>query len=192
MNAETFPITYRPIKTKDMEMLKRFTDRWIGEGYFTKEQLREACIKGIKEDLNAGFIATVKEKIVGVRISYAPGEWINKHTITTLSPGAWGIDIPDVAYFKSMFVHERFQQQGIGSKLSRLSIEQLKLMGAKAIVCHAWVESPGNSSRKYLQKMGFKEINQHKNFWYFVNYQCPRCGHNERCTCTAAEMMLIL
>lgn len=192
MEEKSFKINFRPISPRDLDKLVRFTDRWIGKGYFNKEELRTAILKGIKDDLNAGFVSTVNDSIVGVRITYAPGEWIKPKDMDTLSPGAWGVDMDKVAYFKSLFVHARFQQRGIGSRLSKRSKEVLKEMGAEAIVTHAWVESPQNSSRKYLEKAGFKEVNQHRKFWYNVDYECTRCGADSRCVCTAAEMICLL
>lgn len=187
-----FKITYRNTNPKDLDKLLRFTDRWIGKNYFSKEELRLNLLKGIKGDMNASFLATIEDTIIGARITYAPGEWIDFKNMNQLTVGAWDEEIKDVAYFKSLFVHEKYQNKGIGSKLSEMSLFELKKMNAKAVVAHAWVESPNNSSQKYLEKMGFKKIAVHERFWYFNEYDCPRCGIENRCVCSAAEMLLKL
>lgn len=189
---ETFQIEYRNISPKDLDKILRFTDRWIGKGYFQKDELRVTLLKGIKDDLNANFIAVIDDKIIGVRICFAPGEWINIKDLRGLSPGSWGVDMDKIAYFKSLFIHDKYQGKGIGSKLSRLAIEKLKQMGAEAILAHAWQESPEDSSRKYMSKMGFRQVADHRKFWYLVDYECTRCGADERCICTASEMVLTL
>ena len=89
-------------------------------------------------------------------------------------------------------MHEKYQGKGIGSKLSKLAIDQMKILETKAILAHAWQESPGNSSRNYLKRMGFEEVAEHKKFWNLVDYECTRCGPNQRCICTASEMILKL
>ena len=93
-----------------------------------------------------------------------------------------------MSYFKSLFVSGDYQQQGLGKTLSTKSIELLKQMGAEAILCHSWLESPGNSSQKYLQRMGFTDVTTHEKFWYPVDYHCTRCGP-AKCVCTAIEMI---
>ncbi|MAZ47874.1 MAG: GNAT family N-acetyltransferase [Halobacteriovoraceae bacterium] len=192
MDQETFKIEYRNIQPKDLDKIVRFSDRWIGKGYFRKAQLRDALLKGIREDINLNFVSVIGEKIIGIRLCYAPGEWIELDDLDRLSPGSWGVEIPEVAYFKSLFVHEKYQGKGIGSKLSKLAIDQMKILETKAILAHAWQESPGNSSRNYLKRMGFEEVAEHKKFWNLVDYECTRCGPNQRCICTASEMILKL
>ena len=192
MTEKRFKINYRNIGPKDLDKLVRFCDRWIGKGYFKKDELRDALLRGIKDDINASFLAEIEGKIIGIRICYAPDEWVNIKNMDFLSPGAWGVEITEVAYFKSLFIHGKYQKKGIGSKLSRLAINSLKEMGAKAIVAHAWKESPENSSLKYLNKMGFKEVSEHKRFWYLHEYDCTRCGEGQKCECSACEMVLTL
>lgn len=183
-------IEFKPLSADHLDQIKNFTDRWIGVGYFSENELDEAIRKGQKEDLNAGWVAWDQGRVVGVRITYAPGAWIESDS--RISPQTWQIEPQKVAYFKSLFIDESYQKQGIGSRLSKRSIEVLKKMQAKAIITHAWVESPANSSRRYLSKMGFKEVNQHKNFWFNIDYECTRCGGDQRCVCSAAEMIYYL
>ena len=70
-------------------------------------------------------------------------------------------------------------------------MEVIKLMGGKAVLCHSWLESPGNSSQRYLSSIGFESVKEHEKFWYEIDYECTRCGP-EKCVCTAMEMIKYL
>ena len=74
---------------------------------------------------------------------------------------------------------------------SGVCLSILKDMGAEAVLCHSWMESPENSSQRYLLKMGFQKIKEHPKFWYEIDYFCTRCGPS-RCVCTAGEMIKLL
>ena len=54
-----------------------------------------------------------------------------------------------MGYFKSLFIHEDYQGAGLGKTLSHKA-SVLKEMGAHAVLCHSWMESPKNSSQRYL------------------------------------------
>lgn len=183
-------IQIKTISMKDLDRILSFTDKWIGKNYFTKEELRQTLLMGIKKNINTSLLAEYGNEIIAVRITLAPGEWITSHTYN-ITPHAWPVSEDKVAYFKCLFIDERFQGRGLGKILSNKSIEQLKKVGTQAIVCHSWVESPNNSSHKYLEKIGFKKIITHANFWYFKEYECTRCGVG-RCECSAEEMVLFL
>lgn len=179
----------RALEFSDLENVKAFTDRWIGENYYSIAELKEGLEFSQKGHLNASLIAVEKQELVGVRLTYAPGNWTKK--AKGISPQLWRVSEQVVAYFKSLFIHEDFQKKGIGRELSSRSMEILKEMGAKAIICHSWLESPGNSSQIYLQKMGFEEVARHEKFWSPIDYHCTRCGP-DRCICTAVEMIKYL
>ena len=88
----------------------------------------------------------------------------------------FGKQIQRIWLLQKSFVSGDYQQKGIGKSLSDQSIEVLKKMDAKAILCHSWLESPGNSSQRYLQKMGFDSVKEHEKFWYPIDYECTRCS----------------
>ena len=46
------------------------------------------------------------------------------------------------------------------------SIDVLKSLQVKGVVCHAWVESPNDSSQKYLSAIGFKPIHLYDKYWF--------------------------
>jgi hypothetical protein len=167
--------------------VKEFTDRWIGKNYYTLPELSEVMELSLAGGLNASYLALVGDEIAGVRLTFSPGQWIEKKKKGT-TPSKWSVEPNKVAYFKSLFIGQEYQKMGLGKKLSQRSIETLKLMGAQAIICHSWLESPENSSQRYLQSMGFEGVNDHPRFWYEIDYDCTRCGP-ERCVCTAREMI---
>ncbi len=180
--------TLRQINHSDISDILNFTDHWIGRGYFSRSELSHLL------DLSHGssFIASsndAAQNLLGVRISIAAGE-IEKLNLKNLSFSAWPFSSDEMAYFKSLFVAQSAQGQGIGKSLSSASLKVLKELGAKAVACHSWLESPEDSSRKYLKKMGFKEICRHEKYWYDVDYECTRCGKG-KCLCTAIEMVKV-
>jgi GNAT superfamily N-acetyltransferase len=179
----------RKLDSSDSARILAFTDLWIGRGYFSEEELD--LIIELSE--GTSFVAeaqTSNKELLGVRLSIAPGR-IMKLGLKDLSIDQWPVAPEKMAYFKSLFVVESAQGQGIGRSLSNCSIAALQKIGAKAIACHSWLESPQDSSRKYLSKLGFQELRQHSKYWYDVDYECTRCGNN-KCICTAVEMVKVL
>ncbi|MBT7608284.1 MAG: GNAT family N-acetyltransferase [Bacteriovoracaceae bacterium] len=170
-----------------LEDVRLFTDQWIGKDYFSPEELQLIFKRSIKNEVSASLVAFHKSELVAVRLTYAPDQWIEEST-RGLTPKRWDVPVEKVAYFKSLFVRGDFQQQGLGKTLSNKSIQILEKMGAEAILCHSWLESPGNSSQKYLQKIGFNDVSIHEKFWFPVDYHCRRCGPN-KCVCTTVEMI---
>ncbi|MCO4792765.1 MAG: GNAT family N-acetyltransferase [Bacteriovoracaceae bacterium] len=183
-------IKIRPLTIDDLEAVRVFTDKWIGENYFSLEELERIYSWSQMGDSSASFLAMDGDIIAGARLTYAPGQWINPET-RGLTPDNWNVPKEKAAYFKSLFVSGDYQQKGIGKNLSDTSIRILREMGAEAILCHSWLESPGNSSQKYLQKMGFEGVCEHKKFWFPIDYECTRCSP-DRCICTAMEMIKYL
>jgi len=181
----------RSLLPGDSAAIVAFTDQWIGQNYYSLTEIEEILEISRQGKLNASLGAfDEKNNLVGVRLTFAPGTWTQKKG-RGISPELWQVRAEQVAYFKSLFVHPDFQQLGIGRQLSQKSIEVLRQMGARAIVCHSWLESPGNSSQAYLNKMGFTPVAEHPKFWHEIDYLCTRCGP-ARCVCTAMEMIKYL
>ena len=173
---------YSPLEESDIDEVVCFFDRWSGKNFYTPEDIKDI----IKKSRKASFVARVNDEVAGIRLTYAPGDWAEGYQ--QITPEQWKVDKGEAAYFKSLFVSDDHQKMGIGRTLSTKSIEVLCELGAKAILCHSWAESPGNSSRIYLEKMGFEPVKEHKNFWYEVPYLCVRCKP-QKCTCTGVEMI---
>lgn len=179
----------RPLKEPDLVDLKSFTDSTIGTGYYSQEELLDIYQRSQKNGKMCSFLLIQDGQILGFRLTYPPGQW-NHGKGRQLSPHLWRVTPAETAYFQSLFLHPSVQGGGWGQKLSEESIKVLQSLGAKAVVCHSWVESPHNSSSKYLQKLGFTPLIQYPYYWKNVDYDCPRCG--KPCLCTAEEMILYL
>ncbi|MBN8539891.1 MAG: GNAT family N-acetyltransferase [Deltaproteobacteria bacterium] len=183
-----------PLAEKDLGRLKAFTDRAIGAGYYSEAELKDIFNRSSMNGVMCSFLlvldgsaaADASGEIFGVRFTYPPGNWSHGKG-EGLTPDQWPHAKADTAYFQSLFLSDAIQGQGFGSKLSQASIDVLKEIGAKGVVCHSWKESPGGSSTKYLEKMGFQRIKEHPLYWQHVDYNCTRCL-KPPCQCTAIEM----
>jgi ribosomal protein S18 acetylase RimI-like enzyme len=173
----------------DLLQLKSFTDSEIGAGYYSAGELGEIFEKSQLGGRTASLVLKRQDQICGVRLSYPHGRSHGKGR--GLSPRSWPYPQSETAYFQSLFLAPEVQAAGWGVKLSQASAEILRKMGACGILCHSWKESPHNSSRRYLDKMGFELIAEHPLYWQHVNYNCPRCL-TPPCQCTAQEMYLRL
>lgn len=183
--------TVRPMKKADLEAVRRFTDREIGAGYYSAQELEEIFNRSQKNGVMCSLVLDRGEgEIGGVRISYPPGNWESGKG-KGLHPEKWPHSKDETAYFQSLFLAGDLQGQGWGGKLSQAALKILKDSGAKGVVCHSWKESPNNSSTKYLLKLGFMTIADHPLYWKDVNYNCTRCL-KPPCQCTAQEMYLDL
>jgi ribosomal protein S18 acetylase RimI-like enzyme len=183
-------VNYEELQLKHVSELKKFLDIEAGIDYLTEEDL----IKIIKNKItlnnkNCSFVALDNDKIIGVRLTYAPKKWLTDAKGITVNK--WNVDEDYVAKFHCLFLDSNYQGQGIGPEMSKRSIKVLKEMGTKAIICHSWLESPNNSSQRYLLKYGFKPVSLHKNFWSDFDYLCSGCS-KKPCVCTAEEMIFYI
>lgn len=181
----------RALQERDLENVKDFTDREIGEGYYSHEEIKKiyerSILKGVMHSL---VLCDESEEILAVRITYPPGNW-EKGKGQGLSPDKWPRAMSETAYFQSIFIAQTLSGQGWGGKLSLAALEILRQSGARGVVCHSWKESPNNSSTRYLQKLGFRVITEYPDYWKDLNYNCTRCL-KPPCHCTAQEMYLDL
>ena len=180
-----------PFTEDYIEATKTFSDQFIGKNYYSPNDLRDV-IKRSHKDGKCSSVLLVNEsnEVLGIRLSYPQNQWLDLKSDSEIFPERWKIQKNEMAYFQSIFLSDTIQGQGWGKKLSTYSMDILRDMGAKAIVCHSWKESPHNSSMRYLEKLGFEPIGEHKNFWTEVDYVCVRCG--KPCLCTATEMVFYL
>ena len=178
----------RPMEEKDLGLVRNFADKWIGQDYFEEKELRRYFSYSLVADQSCSYVAFKDEELVGIRLTFAPGNWIDEFS-KGLTYDQWSVDKEKTAYFKSLFIAESAQGQGVGKFLSTLSMEALK--NAEAIVCHSWLESPNNSSFSYLKKFGFQKVREHPLFWNHLEYECIRCTPS-RCECSAVEMIKFL
>ncbi len=180
----------RPLSEPDLPQVKAFTDRAIGTNYYSLPELHEIYLRSQIDQTMCSFVLVDNHnEIVGIRITFPPGHW-HKGKGKGLSPHLWNAPIEKVAYFQSLFLAGEWQKHGWGKRLSLASIDALKTAGTKAVVCHAWCESPHDSSRKYLHGLGFSKVATYPLYWKDVDYVCTRCG--KPCLCTAEEMIKYL
>ncbi|MEM7645976.1 MAG: GNAT family N-acetyltransferase [Pseudomonadota bacterium] len=177
----------RSFSAEDVPDVKQFTDEEIGLNYFSRKELAHLQHQAEKAGKNCSFVLEIDGVIKGFRLTYPPGLW-GAGKGTGLRPDLWPHPLDQTGYFQSLFVCPSEQRKGWGQKLSSSSMEALKKIGAKGIVCHSWLASPGNSSQIYLEKMGFKAIVDHPDYWKAIDYECPLCI--KPCLCTAREMYL--
>lgn len=181
------------IKTMTPEFFQqvlRLANTVHGDKYLDLAQLIELHQRGIKNGINASYVALDGPTLVGYRLSYAAGQWpLDQWCSISL----WPVSPKQMAYFKSVAVAPELQGQGLGSKLLKASVSALMAQGATAGLAHIWRESPGNSAERYFSKAGAKLVKVHPERWLHLSetagYICPICGN--RCHCTAAEMALI-
>lgn len=180
----------RPFLKSDIKSVKAFTDVNIGKDYYTEAEMIDNQSRSVKEGVVTSFILVDEnDQIHGLRLCYPPGQWDHGKG-NKLSPELWGQDISNLGYFQSLFVSSQVQGQGWGPILSENSLQALRVLNAKGVITHCWKESPGNSSFKYLDKVGFKILKEYPDYWIDVDYECSRDG--KPCRCTAIEMMLEL
>jgi ribosomal protein S18 acetylase RimI-like enzyme len=171
--------------------LVHFLDQAVGKNYYQEKDIFEICKKSQKNGVNCS-LALVDEsgEVLGARITYPPGNW-SKGRGQGLSPHLWKTKMEETAYFQSLFIAEKLTGMGWGPKLSLLSIDRLKKIGAKAVVCHSWIDSPNQTSQRYLKKLGFEPLVKYPLYWSKVDYNCTVCL-KPPCQCTAEECILYL
>lgn len=178
--------SFEPEHFKDVIVLGNHVH---GDNYLNDESIKVMHQLGLRHGLNAGFVAYQGDKIVGFRLTYAPGAWTLDKWCTTQE---WQHDADKVCYFKCNTVDESVRGQGIGGILLARSIEVVKQQGAIAGVAHIWMQSPGNSAFRYMTKAGGKVVKIHHERWLKNSldegYHCVICKGT--CHCDAAEMMV--
>ncbi|WP_144211361.1 GNAT family N-acetyltransferase [Shewanella donghaensis] len=191
----------RSLTPDDFQQVIELGNRVHGEGYLDFGSLEKIYQLGIKNNINAHFVAVSDEtsaqlsqqitqnEIIGFRLTYAAGQWAVDQWCT---PNEWPVTEQSMCYFKCNTVAESHRGQGIGSALLQASIVAVKQQGAKAGVSHLWKQSPNNSAVGYFTHAGGRLIKQHPNRWNQKldgsDYLCVLCGDD--CHCTACEMVI--
>ena len=161
-----------------------------GSGYMDIAELTAIYQKGIKNGINANFVAIENGQLIGFRLTYAAGQWQQDQWCTV---DKWGVPFDDVCYFKSNTVAEAARGQGLGGELLAASKAAAVAQGAKAGVSHLWQQSPNNAAVRYFTKAGGVLIKEHPQRWHQRNvgeeYICVLCGAD--CHCVACEMLLL-
>ncbi|GLX81540.1 GNAT family N-acetyltransferase [Thalassotalea eurytherma] len=181
-------IIYREMSAEDFEQIIALGNHVHGDGYLNQQNIKQWFEKGLKNNINANYVAYDGNKLVGFRITYSPEQWDIDQWST---PSKWQVEPALVSYFKCNTVDENYRGYGIGSQLLKDSINALKTQGAKSGVSHLWMQSPGNSAVKYFTKCGGELVQEHPDKWHEDSkngYRCILCGFD--CHCSAAEMII--
>lgn len=180
----------RALKSSDLAAVKAFTDITIGKNYFSETELEECYRKSFAHGVMCSFVLLDDAgSMRGFRLAYPPGTW-GQGKGSKLRSDLWKVPMERVGYFQSLFLSTEVQGQGWGPKLSEAATAAFVSLNAKAIVTHAWKESPNNSSVRYLSKFGFEHVATHPEYWIDVDYECVLDG--KPCRCTAEEMIKYL
>ena len=182
----------KPFLAQDIAAVQKFTDAEIGQGYYSIEELTAHQKNSVGADgtvCSFLLVDSATNKVHGLRLAFPPGNWSHGKGAQQRSD-LWPFPLAKTAYFQSLFLARTVQGQGWGPKLSTESIKAFKNLKALGVATHSWMQSPNNSSVKYLEKMGFKKIIEHPLYWINVDYTCTLDG--KPCRCTAIEMYLTL
>ena len=175
----------------DVEDVVALADRAIGLGYYDAPTVRDYVARGTTRAGTFAYVAREADDraLLGFRFSFPPGRW-SAGRGAALHPERWGAPLESAAYFQSCFVDPAHMGRGIGRRLSHRALDDLSRTEARVVVAHSWKESPHGSSRRYLERLGFRSVAECPDYWIDVDYVCPRCGPT--CRCTALEMVLTL
>lgn len=180
----------RALKPLDFAAVIKLGEKVHGAGYMDLVELSTVYRKGIKNNINASFVALENNQLIGFRLTYAPGQWQADPWCTV---DEWEVAFEDVCYFKSNTIAQAARGKGLGGKLLAISKAAAEKQGAKAGASHLWQQSPHNAAVRYFTKAGGKLIKLHPQRWHQRNvgddYICVLCGTD--CHCVACEMLLL-
>lgn len=183
-------IRIRPLTAADVPAVSAFADRTIGDGYYPEASILGYLARATVDGRTTAYVAEAEGRIAGFRIVMPPGRW-EQGRGDGLTPEAWPHPLEATAYFQSCFVDPDITGAGLGRRLAEAAFADLRALGARAVAVHSWKESPHDSSRRYLVRLGFTPVAEHPHYWRDVDYLCSGCRVRP-CVCTAIEMILDL
>lgn len=181
-------INYHPLQEADFSAVIELATTVHGVGYMDLAMLTDWHRQGIRDQINAGFVAYDGDKLVGYRITFAAQQWPIDRWCST---DQWQVPFEQVCYFKCNTIDIDYRGLGVGSKLLKLSSQAAAKQGARAGVAYLWRQSPGNSAVEYFTHSGGVSIKTHHSRWNEdceQGYICTICGND--CHCDAQEMVL--
>ena len=183
-------VTVRDLTAGDDAEARALMERVGVEGYFEPGELARYVERSTSGTVCCALGAFDNDaRMLGFRLTLPPGTWSHgRGREDGLTPEQWPAPLEHMAYFQSCFVDPVVSGRGIGTSLSREALRRLASLGALGALAHSWKESPHDSSRRALRKLGFVAIAEHEAYWSTVPHACVVCGFP--CRCTAVEMAL--
>jgi hypothetical protein len=179
----------RRMCASDAPAVAALADRAIGPGYYSVAEVLDYLRRSTAGGQAFSYVALRDDALLGFRFVLPPGAWQHGRG-HGLSPEDWPGVQAKAAYFQSCFVAPEAMGQGLGGRMARLALADLRAQGAELVVTHSWKESPHDSSRRYLRRLGFTEVAEYPDYWRNIDYHCARCGRP--CLCTAVEFVRAL
>lgn len=159
---------------------------------------RVLTLEDLKEEpIGRIFLAKIGSEIAGILKLKFPGETLSDYEEKCITLDKINATRGEIGCVQVVVVNKAFQGRGIGKRLLTKGLEVLKGAGARAVLAHIWLSSPGGASEKMFLSFGFRPIKTHKRVWYEssikmgpARYQCAHCGNP--CKCDALEMVLYI
>ena len=188
------------LREDDFDVIISLGNSVHGNNYVNHDELDQIYRKSCTQGLCCSKVMYDRPrdvgKLIGFRLTYAPGQWDYISDIQCSSE-EWGESPEKVCYFKSITIDSDYRGLGIGPYLLDVSIQTVKRQGGVAGVTHIWIKSPGTNPFKYFAKAGGELLWVWPDRWKQDpeggGYQCRLCcktGVLRPCGCLAAEMIL--
>lgn len=177
------------LKPAHSETARTIADAVGGDDYVSAEDFLSYVARSARDGVSCALGAWSNSgEMLGFRFTLPPGGWTSGRG-RGLRPDAWPAPLASMGYFQSCFVDPQHTGRGIGRALSQEALRRLFQLGAKGVVAHSWKESPHNSSRRVLERLGFRAVAEYPDYWGDIPYHCHACGG--ACHCTAVEMVRV-
>ncbi len=174
-----------PLTDNDINEIIVITDNLFGSNYLTKQELQN-YINNVNK---IGIVAKNDSEIIGFQLLQIDTpdnilktilrekDWFrkqfSKHQL--------------IGVLKTLAVKEKYHNQGIGTLLTKKSLDIFKKK-ADLIISVCWDKNRNNSISKILEKFNIALVHEIKEYWkndsIKNNYSCKICG-SPPCRCNA-------
>lgn len=141
------------------------------------------------------LLAKIDDQIVGAVIFAKHGKVLDIYPRELFSLDQIGCAFDEYGFILYLVVDKRYQGQGIGKKLVKRAISDMRKLGDKSIGVHCWSASPGKASERLFTSLGFEKIKTHMKPCYELSkkggpekFLCVVCGNP--CHCDQEELIL--
>lgn len=174
-----------PLKNGDINEILKISDKLFGHNYLTKPELQQY----INDNNKIGIVSKNESGITGFQLMQIDKP--ENIVATMLSEREWFRKQFSahklIGVLKTIAVKEGFQNQGVGTLLTKKSLDILKKK-TSLIISICWDKDGNNSISKILEKFNLKLVRQINEYWkddsIEKNYSCKICG-SPPCRCNA-------